>query len=227
MFFKKSIFSGSLKHGIILLRINPFQNKPRFLRVGSTTQNEQFLLFPTVFSTLLNNSLPFSSNLKLSSANSFSLEESEICRLGKSSPFFQCKYISTTSIEWLTLYDSNRKSERLSYSMLDYSIGSRITLHIPCCLILIYVLHVNFFFFWPASLKGCTPFLPVRRTDYFYPIYIRLFELFKWCFTQLSTVFPSYHGDSSHYSCLSWVSAVIGWGSKVSCPRTFPRTRGP
>ena len=41
--------------------------------------------FPTVlFSTLLEDLLPFSSNLKLSSAKSFSLEESEICHLGKS-----------------------------------------------------------------------------------------------------------------------------------------------
>ena len=37
--------------------------------------------FPTVFSTRFDNLLPFSSNLKLSSANSFSLEESKICRL--------------------------------------------------------------------------------------------------------------------------------------------------
>ena len=34
--------------------------------------------FPTVFSTHLDNFLPFSSNLKLSSANSFNLEESKI-----------------------------------------------------------------------------------------------------------------------------------------------------
>ena len=33
---------------------------------------------------LLGEFLPFSSNLELSSANSFSLEESNICRLGKS-----------------------------------------------------------------------------------------------------------------------------------------------
>ena len=38
--------------------------------------------FPTVFSTGLDNFVPFSSNLKLSSANSFSLEESKICHLG-------------------------------------------------------------------------------------------------------------------------------------------------
>ena len=40
--------------------------------------------FPTVFLTILENSLPFLSNLKLSSANSFSLVEFSICRLGKS-----------------------------------------------------------------------------------------------------------------------------------------------
>ena len=46
-------------------------------------------LLPTIspfsigFPTLLDNSMPFSSNLKLSSANSFTLEESKICRLGK------------------------------------------------------------------------------------------------------------------------------------------------
>ena len=39
--------------------------------------------FPTVFSNLLGNSLPLSSNLELSSANSFSLAESKICHFGK------------------------------------------------------------------------------------------------------------------------------------------------
>ena len=38
--------------------------------------------FPTLFSTLLENFLPYSSNLK-SSAKSFCLEESKICHLGK------------------------------------------------------------------------------------------------------------------------------------------------
>ena len=38
--------------------------------------------FPTVFSNHLDSFLSFSSNLKLSSANSFSLKESKICRLG-------------------------------------------------------------------------------------------------------------------------------------------------
>ena len=42
-------------------------------------------------------------------------------------------------------------------------------------------------------------------------------------FYAVLTVFQSYHGDSSHYSCLSWVSSVLGWGSEVSCPRTLAR----
>ena len=39
--------------------------------------------FPAAFSTCLQNFLPSSSSSKLSSANSFSFEESKICRLGK------------------------------------------------------------------------------------------------------------------------------------------------
>ena len=51
----------------------------------------------------------------------------------------------------------------------------------------------------------------------------RLDWLVEWCFTPLLTVFQSYHGDSSHYSCLSWVLPVLGRGAEVSCPRTLPR----
>ena len=50
-----------------------------------------------------------------------------------------------------------------------------------------------------------------------------LYRLIEWCFAPLSTIFQSYHGDSSHYSCLSWVSPVLGSGSEVSCPRTLSR----
>ena len=39
----------------------------------------------------------------------------------------------------------------------------------------------------------------------------------------LLTVFQSYQGKSSHYSCLSWVSPGLGWDSEVSCPKTLPR----
>ena len=54
---------------------------------GEIGHNEQSLPFPTVFSTHLENSLPFLSNLKLSSANSFNLEVSKICSSGKSEHF--------------------------------------------------------------------------------------------------------------------------------------------
>ena len=69
-------------------------NKPLFLRVYSTSLwktlwEKEKLLVVSNFSfshsvfTCLENSLPFSSNLKLSSANSSSLEESKICHFGK------------------------------------------------------------------------------------------------------------------------------------------------
>ena len=51
------------------------------MRKEEIARDEQFLLFP-VFSTHLENFLPFSSSLKLSSANSFSLEEPKIGGLG-------------------------------------------------------------------------------------------------------------------------------------------------
>ena len=45
-------------------------------------------------------------------------------------------------------------------------------------------------------------------------LYKSLLSMTEWCFTPLSTVFQLYHGDSSHYSCLSWVSPVLGWALK-------------
>ena len=76
------------------LCINPFPNKPWFSHVcsrgllktlgkGEIARNEQFLLFPQCFLTVMENFLPFSSNSKLLSANSFNLEESKISHLGK------------------------------------------------------------------------------------------------------------------------------------------------
>ena len=46
-------------------------------------RHEQFLLFQQCFSILSESFPPFSSNLKLSPANFFGLEESKIYRLGK------------------------------------------------------------------------------------------------------------------------------------------------
>ena len=48
---------------------------------GEIARNEQFLLFPQCFLPVWITFCLFLSNLKLSSANSFSLEESKICRL--------------------------------------------------------------------------------------------------------------------------------------------------
>ena len=74
--------------------LNPFPNKPSFLCDYSTSllkllwEKETLLLSSNVsFSHsvfyLFEDLLPFSSDLKLSSASSFTLEESKICRLGK------------------------------------------------------------------------------------------------------------------------------------------------
>ena len=61
------------------LQYNSFENT---VGKAEIARHKQFLLFP-LFSTHLENVLPFLSNLKVSSANSISLEESKICCLGK------------------------------------------------------------------------------------------------------------------------------------------------
>ena len=75
---------------------NPFSNRSWFLRVcrrnllktlwekGEIAHYEQFLLFPTVFSTLLDNFLPYFIKFKIVVCKLFSLKESKVCRLGKS-----------------------------------------------------------------------------------------------------------------------------------------------
>ena len=50
---------------------------------GEIARYEQFLLFPQCFLSDFRAFCPFSTSLKLSYANSFRLEESKICRLGK------------------------------------------------------------------------------------------------------------------------------------------------
>ena len=67
----------------------------------------------------------------------------------------------------------------------------------------------------PSICKGRRAYMPRNRV-----------LLIEWCFTPLSAVFQSYHGDNSH-SCLSWVLPVLGWGPEVSCPRTLPRKKKP
>ena len=83
-----SLFGKSPKF-VVWDRINPFPNKPWFLRVSRTSLlktllvTRNFSFFPCYFSTRLENFLPFLSNSKLSSANSFNLEGSKIYHLGK------------------------------------------------------------------------------------------------------------------------------------------------
>ena len=67
-----------------------FPSEPLFLGVCSTMllktlcEKEKLLVKSNFsFSTLFDSLPPFSSKLELSSANSFSLEESKLCRLGK------------------------------------------------------------------------------------------------------------------------------------------------
>ena len=79
---------------ISIFHFNPFPNKPWILRVCSRSpsktlwEKEKLLItsnfsFSHSVSTRLENFLPYSSNLKLLSARSFSLEVSKICHLGK------------------------------------------------------------------------------------------------------------------------------------------------
>ena len=70
--FKKSLVFTCLKN-------KSFENT---VGKGEIARNEQFLLFPQCFLPLVG-LFPFSSNFKLSSAKSLSLEESKSCRLGK------------------------------------------------------------------------------------------------------------------------------------------------
>ena len=71
--------------------INPFPNKPwvfftcQWYKHCGKRRNcslRAISPFPTLFSTCLENFLPFSSNLKLLSADSFRVEGSKICRFG-------------------------------------------------------------------------------------------------------------------------------------------------
>ena len=58
--------------GFYVSSVQAFENT---VGKGEIARNEQFLLFPQCFSINLENFLPFSSTLKLLSANSFNLED--------------------------------------------------------------------------------------------------------------------------------------------------------
>ena len=61
----------------------PLGNKPfeNTVGEGEIARNVAIFPFSTLITTRFDNLLQFSSNLKLLSANTFSLEESKICRL--------------------------------------------------------------------------------------------------------------------------------------------------
>ena len=87
-----------------------------------------------------------------------------------------------------------------------------------------YLLFTFFFFFYPFKKND------VIRTT-FNLLGTNAFNLDKYSRLLMNGVlrrFQQYfshidHGDSSHYSCLSWVSPTLGWCSEVSFPRTIPR----
>ena len=62
------------------LQYKSFENT---VRKGEIARNEQFLLFPQYLLSIWRTFMPFSPNLKSSSANSFRSKESKICRLEK------------------------------------------------------------------------------------------------------------------------------------------------
>ena len=68
-----------------------------------------------------------------------------------------------------------------------------------------------------CQLPGFSPFPTMLIKDIFLGIVksqhcmkSQKSSLIELCSTPLSTVFQSYHGESSHYSRLSWVSPVLG-----------------
>ena len=61
----------------------PYKSLENTVGKGEIARNEQFLLFPQSFLPVWRTFCHCYQNLKLSSAKSFSLEESKICCLGK------------------------------------------------------------------------------------------------------------------------------------------------
>ena len=78
------------KQGLVFTCLQ-YKSSENTVGKGENARNKEFLLFP-VFSTHLENFPQFSSNLKLSSANSLNLEESKICRLGKGQSILRYKF---------------------------------------------------------------------------------------------------------------------------------------
>ena len=95
----------------------PFENT---VGKGEIARNEQFLLFPQCFLPVWITFFHFCQILKLSSANSFSLEESKICRLvmGSSTVIYLIRHASIQILN--NLKTSQLFSGHLSVITLDY-----------------------------------------------------------------------------------------------------------
>ena len=82
-------FNVSFDNGLTLSQTSPgftclqYKSFENTLGKGEMARNKQFLLSPQCFLPVLENFPPFLSNLKLSSAKYFRLEQSKICHLGK------------------------------------------------------------------------------------------------------------------------------------------------
>ena len=130
---KKIVGRGENADPIIpfsILFVNPSPNTPEFLgvyrtRLLKTLREKEKLLVTSNFSfsdsvsTLLQNFLPFLSNMKLSSANSLSLAESKICCLGKGS---RPKKVLKVALQILgrKFYKKSKKSSLYSKSLLIF-----------------------------------------------------------------------------------------------------------
>ena len=68
-----------------------------------------------MFSTHLENFLPSSSNLKLLFANSLSLEESKICRLGKGQELLKKKKTTLQSKKKNCIKDDGKRSKQMLF----------------------------------------------------------------------------------------------------------------
>ena len=81
-FFSHNVFKSSRSNGCLTLLFCSTRLSKTLREKGEIARNKHFLLFP-VFSTLLGYFPAFSSNSKLLSAESFNLEKSKFCCLGK------------------------------------------------------------------------------------------------------------------------------------------------
>ena len=79
----REVLVGPSPKQVLVFMCQQFKSFENTVGKGEIARNQQFLLFLHYFLTFLEKSVSFSSNLKLLSAKSFSLEEPKICDLGK------------------------------------------------------------------------------------------------------------------------------------------------